>query len=404
MALKVPKKYEIIETPYLTDNVDGSGFPIDLSGWRDGILAPNGKIYCMPHYARTVLVINRNGSTYQFGNLLPRSRPGGIPSPLLSGSVLVGTKIYCCPGSGTEIVVVNTENDSISYIGSFPDDEGTGNNGAWVPEFKFSGIWYNNGLLFMAGLYWAVNKPSTAVKKFPGGMVIVNPSNGEILGEVSWPTGIVSGVYGIGVMRIGDTGILFDDGIIRDIAVQGVDGPFPYNITSFNTNTLIFQNLGSSEIYNNFSWGSSSFNNQTLTTGSPTIFTENLYGWLGNALYTTSFSVGHPYSEIYSPSFTFKNNLYQVRANLEDNVYNISIFDYETLEFRSVVFIPDGDYQVATDFSSYVTSNDGKSIYCIPRDATVTEVSDGVWSNDVKSNYILKIIIEDNTGWKIGSI
>lgn len=404
MAIKVPKKYEIIETPYLTDNLDETGFPIDFSGWRDGILAPNGKIYCVPHYARTVLVINRNGSTYQFGNLLPRSGSGGIPTPLVSGSVLVGNKIYCCPGSGTQIVVIDTEDDSISYIGSFPDDQGTGNPGAWVPEFKFSGIWYNNGLLFMAGLYWTVSKPSTSSKKFPGGMVVVNPSNGEVLGEVSWPTGIVSLVYGIGALRIGDTGVLCEDGVIRDIAVQGVEGPFPYNVTSFDTNTLVFENLGSSSTYDNFSWGSDLFNNQKMTTGTEGIFTENGYLWLGNALYVDGFSISHPYTQINSPSFTIKNTLYQVRADSEEHKYSINIYDYENLEYISVAFIPEGDYQVVTDFSSYVLSSDRKSIYCIPRDTVMTEVSEGLWTNNPKSNYILKIIIEENTGWKIGSI
>ena len=87
-----------------------------LSGtykWYGGVLAPNGKIYCVPHYATRVLEINPETKELTlFGSLsnIPNKWAGGVLAP--------NGKIYCVPHSTSQVLEINPETKELTLFGS----------------------------------------------------------------------------------------------------------------------------------------------------------------------------------------------------------------------------------------------------------------------------------------------
>lgn len=75
--------------------------------WFGGVLAPNGKIYCVPFNSTSVLVLNPTDNTfYNIGSLSGSSKwAGGILAP--------NGKIYCAPASSTSVLIIDPSNDTL---------------------------------------------------------------------------------------------------------------------------------------------------------------------------------------------------------------------------------------------------------------------------------------------------
>ena len=89
----------------------GSG--LNNKDWIAGALAPNGKIYCPPHYKTSaVLVIDPDTKT--------TSQISTSLSGILFHGIVAGPadKLYCIPWTATTILEIDTTNDTTSTFGS----------------------------------------------------------------------------------------------------------------------------------------------------------------------------------------------------------------------------------------------------------------------------------------------
>tara|TARA_R110000772_G_C13310310_1_gene440363 strand:- start:25601 stop:27430 length:1830 start_codon:yes stop_codon:yes gene_type:complete len=82
--------------------------------WNNGTLAPNGKIYCSPYRKSNILVIDTNTNTVSYidisglGVYATNSHSGGALAP--------NGKIYLTPFSSGSVIVIDTADDSLSVI------------------------------------------------------------------------------------------------------------------------------------------------------------------------------------------------------------------------------------------------------------------------------------------------
>lgn len=230
MANRLLNVFEDIGTPENT-----SGQPDLGVGWQKGILAPNGKVYCIPERADHILVINPDDSFYRFGTI-PNAlvvEDISLARPYWRGATLLGDKIYCAPAAAEAIGVIDTTNDTISEIGSFPDSLSS------VTYHKFNGIWAVNGTLFMSAMWW------TPFSAFQVGVAVVDPTDGSYDYYVNPSSGeIYTGIPGD--YRIDSNGVVGPDNNIYSFAGQGWTPPsFGYgflplsqSFTRFNTSTM----------------------------------------------------------------------------------------------------------------------------------------------------------------------
>lgn len=98
----------------LTDNSVTLFGSFSSKYWAKGIVAPNGKIYCVPETASSqVLCIDPTDNSYTtFGDT------SGLASSGWSDGILVGNKIYCIPSRASAVLCIDTTNDTISTFGS----------------------------------------------------------------------------------------------------------------------------------------------------------------------------------------------------------------------------------------------------------------------------------------------
>lgn len=133
-----------------------SAYSIDITGldlqgyegnqWVDGVLAPNGKIYCVPGWSFDVLVIDT-----VLDSVSKITVPGDLSTlddsyPLWGGGVLAPNgKIYCSPCNAEDMLVIDTENDTVST--SIFTGLGSGLN-KW-----HGGVLASNGKIYFAPVY-----------------------------------------------------------------------------------------------------------------------------------------------------------------------------------------------------------------------------------------------------------
>lgn len=113
----------IIDPVTLTyDTTTISNLPVGVNKWQSGVLAPNGKIYCPPSNHESVLIIDPLNDTYDITTIT------GLvgANKWYSGSLATNGKIYAAPDSSTSVLIIdpktNTANTTlISGFTSLPN-------------------------------------------------------------------------------------------------------------------------------------------------------------------------------------------------------------------------------------------------------------------------------------------
>ena len=86
-----------------------------LSGgydWNGGVLAPNGKIYCVPSNSSDILIIDPVANTATRSNM-GASLSGS--SKWIGGVLAPNGKIYCVPGNSSDILIID-KNSSVPAL------------------------------------------------------------------------------------------------------------------------------------------------------------------------------------------------------------------------------------------------------------------------------------------------
>ena len=120
-------------------------FGTDSYKWEGGVLAPNGKIYCIPRNATTVLEIDPvNQTTATFGSLEGTDKwIGGVLAP--------NGKIYGIPAYSTTILEIDPVNKTTSTFGSVGTDSYKWIGGVLAPNGKIYGIPFNSTTVLEIG-------------------------------------------------------------------------------------------------------------------------------------------------------------------------------------------------------------------------------------------------------------
>lgn len=114
------------------------------SKWRGGVLAPNGKIYCAPFNASTILIIDTNQQTAVLTEDAMGLNFTGYK--WIGGSLAPNGKIYCVPYEGDKILIIDpvTDTATLSDMGVVI----TGSDNWWGSvlgaDGKIYGIPYNS--------------------------------------------------------------------------------------------------------------------------------------------------------------------------------------------------------------------------------------------------------------------
>jgi DNA-binding beta-propeller fold protein YncE len=106
----------IVRTISLTPNATGLG-PAYKDAWC-GIAAVGNKLYCAPHNAQRVLVID--------GDSVRTIECGVAGDGKWLGIAAVGSKLYCAPSSASSVLVIDTRTDTVSTI-----ECGVAGDGKW---------------------------------------------------------------------------------------------------------------------------------------------------------------------------------------------------------------------------------------------------------------------------------
>ena len=117
---------------------DPSGpHPGDPSKWYGGVLAPNGKIYCIPWKADYVMTIDPESDTVD---------PDAIPFSAVAdlkwtGGVLAANgKIYCIPQAPLRVLIIDPVLNTVELVASLPFEEDKWAGGVLGPDGKIYGI------------------------------------------------------------------------------------------------------------------------------------------------------------------------------------------------------------------------------------------------------------------------
>jgi len=112
-----------------------------IGGYTGCVLAPNGKIYGVPGSANNVIVINPNDDSYSF--ITSPDICGNVDRKWFCGALATNGNIYCFPRrNASSILLINTNNDTASASiptlqGNFLNpSEGLFNGGCLAPNGK----------------------------------------------------------------------------------------------------------------------------------------------------------------------------------------------------------------------------------------------------------------------------
>ena len=103
--------------------LDTISVPSGVDKWFGGVLAPNGKIYCVPGAATSVLIIDPQTDTVDTSTISDLTLTGG-PSPDWLGGILAPNgKIYCIPWEAENVLIIDpmtntADTDTISDLGA----------------------------------------------------------------------------------------------------------------------------------------------------------------------------------------------------------------------------------------------------------------------------------------------
>ena len=183
----------------------GGTAPGSYSG---GVLAQNGKIYCMPGGSKTIGVIDTNTNTFSepitTNITVIYSYTGGVLAP--------NGKIYCIPDSATNVGVIDPVANTFTTFGTAP-----------------GGTAYNGGVLAPNGLIYCIPCSATSIG-------IIDPVAGTFSTSV-FPTGTVTGT-GAGSFAY-NAGVLGPNGNIYCIPRRatniGLINPITGKFTTFGT-------------------------------------------------------------------------------------------------------------------------------------------------------------------------
>ena len=89
--------------------IEGNGYLSGTSKWRGGVLAPNGKIYCIPYSSTVVAIIDPETDTIDTTSITGLS--GG--AKWYGGVLAPNGKIYCIPYSSTVVAIIDPETDTV---------------------------------------------------------------------------------------------------------------------------------------------------------------------------------------------------------------------------------------------------------------------------------------------------
>lgn len=113
-------QYNLQGNNFLTENtVDLSGFSyFDSTGnkFAGGVLAPNGKIYCIPYSVNYVAIIDPVTRTVDTTSIRNVQGGRGTDFKWYGGVLAPNGKIYCIPLEANNILVINTFDNTTSYI------------------------------------------------------------------------------------------------------------------------------------------------------------------------------------------------------------------------------------------------------------------------------------------------
>jgi hypothetical protein len=115
--------------PYISNNIDVSAIyvgPLITSPafkyYAGGVLAPNGKIYCIPCHATNVGIIDPNTDTIDTTSISGLSTQ---QNKYLGGVLAANGKIYCIPDNATNVGIIDPINNRIDTttisMTTFPD-------------------------------------------------------------------------------------------------------------------------------------------------------------------------------------------------------------------------------------------------------------------------------------------
>jgi streptogramin lyase len=113
------------------------------NNWYGGVLAPNGKIYCVPGRATSVLIIDPQTDSTDSISDVPL---GGGPSPDWLGGILAPNgKIYCIPWESSNVLIIDPLTNTLDTITI--NEPGGGNKwhgGVLARNGKIYGIPYDS--------------------------------------------------------------------------------------------------------------------------------------------------------------------------------------------------------------------------------------------------------------------
>ena len=93
------------------------------TGYFGGVLAPNGKIYCIPCYGTSVGVIDPMSNTFTIPSTMPTGTitgPGAANYAYFGGVLAPNGKIYCIPANATTIGVIDPVTNIFTTFGTTP--------------------------------------------------------------------------------------------------------------------------------------------------------------------------------------------------------------------------------------------------------------------------------------------
>ena len=87
------------------------------SKWYGGMLAPNGNIYCIPHVSSDILIINPSNNTTSYIRGITVANYPTIVSDSqkwIGGALAPNGKIYCSPYFAQSVLIIDTTNNTVN--------------------------------------------------------------------------------------------------------------------------------------------------------------------------------------------------------------------------------------------------------------------------------------------------